>query len=123
MVSTWRHFDTSHTRVNVRSVEQPVNLDDGDDVYDWPFMMVGLPGMWELTDEQIDKLREYLLRGGFLLCDSFFGTREWSGFIAGIRKVFPDRTIVDLPDDRDEVRDQVDRRGQVGRQDDQPEPA
>jgi hypothetical protein len=87
------------TRINVRSVEQPINLDDGDDVYDWPFMIVGLPGMWDLTDAQVAKLREYLLRGGFLLCDSFFGTREWEGFTAGMRRIFPDRPIVDLPDD------------------------
>jgi hypothetical protein len=87
------------TRINVRSVEQPVNLDDGEDVYDWPFLIVGLPGMWELTDEQVGKLREYLLRGGFLLCDSFFGSREWEGFAAGMRRIFPDRRIVDLPDD------------------------
>jgi hypothetical protein len=86
------------TKINVRSVEQPVNLDDGDDVYDWPFLIVGLPGMWELTDPQVQKLREYLLRGGFLLCDSFFGTREWQGFTAGMQRIFPDRPIVDLPD-------------------------
>lgn len=87
------------TRIDVRSVEQPVNLDDGDDIYHWPFLMAGLPGSWDLTDEQAAKLRDYLLRGGFLLCDSFFGTREWAGFIAGMRRVFPDRTIIDLPDD------------------------
>jgi hypothetical protein len=87
------------TKINVRSVEQPVNLDDGDDVFDWPFLIVGLPGMWELTDAQTAKLREYLLRGGYLLCDSFFGTAEWAGFESGMRRVFPDRQIVDLPDD------------------------
>jgi Domain of unknown function (DUF4159) len=87
------------TRIDVRSVEQPVNLDDGDDVYHWPFLMAGLPGSWDLSEEQAGKLRDYLLRGGFLLCDSFFGTREWSGFVTGMRRVFPERTIVDLPDD------------------------
>ncbi len=87
------------TKINVRSVEQPVNLDDGNDVFDWPFLIVGLPGMWELTDAQVAKLREYLLRGGYLLCDSFFGTAEWAGFESGMRRVFPDRQIVDLPDD------------------------
>ncbi len=86
------------TTIDVRSVEQPVNLDDGDDVYDWPFLMVGLPGTWELTDEQAAKLRDYLLRGGFLLCDSFFGTREWQGFEETMRRVFPDRPIVELPE-------------------------
>jgi len=87
------------TRVNVRSVEQPVNLDDADDVFYWPFMIVGLPGSWDLTPAQAKKLREYLLRGGFLLCDSFFGTQEWNGFIRSMRRVFPDRPIIDLPPD------------------------
>jgi hypothetical protein len=87
------------TTIDVRAAEQPVNLDDGDDVYDWPFMIVGLPGFWELTDQQVVKLRDYLLRGGFLIADSFFGTNEWEGFIDGMRRVFPDREIIDLPDD------------------------
>jgi hypothetical protein len=87
------------TTINTRSVEQPVNLDDGDDVFDWPFLVAGLPGMWELTDAQVEKLRTYLLRGGFLLCDSFFGTREWDGFVRGMKRIFPDREIIDLPDD------------------------
>jgi hypothetical protein len=87
------------TRVHVRSVEQPISLDDDDDVFYWPFMIVGLPGSWELTDPQAKKLREYLLRGGFLLCDSFFGTNEWEIFEYGMRRVFPDRPMIDLPDD------------------------
>jgi hypothetical protein len=87
------------TRIDVRSVEQPVNLEDGDDVYYWPFLMAGLPGSWDLSDAQAAKLRDYLLRGGFLLCDSFFGTREWAGFVEGMKRVFPDRPIIDLPDD------------------------
>jgi hypothetical protein len=85
------------TRVHVRSVEQPVNLDDKDDVYYWPFMIVGLAGSWDLTEPQAAKLRDYLLRGGFLLCDSFFGTNEWDGFVATMNRVFPNRPMVDLP--------------------------
>lgn len=87
------------TTTHVRSVEQPVNLDDGDDIFNWPFLLVGMPGSWNLTDSQAVKLREYLLKGGFLLADSFFGTSEWSGFINGLRRVFPDRAIIDLPDE------------------------
>jgi len=87
------------TRINVRSVEQPVNLDDGDDVNHWPFLMVGLAGYWQLTDTQVARLRDYLLRGGFLFCDSFFSSDSWVGFEAGMRRIFPDRPIVDLPDD------------------------
>jgi hypothetical protein len=85
------------TRIDVRSVEQPVNPDDGDEIYYWPYLHVGMPTNWNLTDSEAAKIREYLLRGGFMLCDSFFGTREWEGFVAGMKKIFPDREIVDLP--------------------------
>jgi hypothetical protein len=87
------------TTIDVRSVEQPVNLEDGDDVFDWPYLIVGLAGYWDLDEEMVGKLREYLLRGGFLFADSFFGSGQWDGFAAGMRRVFPERDIVDLPDD------------------------
>jgi hypothetical protein len=87
------------TRINVRAVEQPVNLDDGDDVDYWPFIIVGLAQSWDLTDSQAKNLREYLLRGGFLFCDSFYGTANWAAFEEGLRRIFPDRPIIDLTDD------------------------
>ncbi|MBK6674736.1 MAG: DUF4159 domain-containing protein [Proteobacteria bacterium] len=89
------------TTIDVRSVEQPVNLEDGDDVFDWPYLMVGLAGYWDLDDDMVAKLREYLLRGGFLFVDSFYGDSQWEGFSEGMRRIFPDRSIVDLPDDHE----------------------
>ena len=85
------------TRIHTRSVEQPVNLDDGDDVYDWPWLCAGEMGDWKLTDAQAAKLREYLLRGGFLMLDDFWGTVEWERFNETMRRVFPDRPIVEMP--------------------------
>jgi hypothetical protein len=87
------------TRTNVRAVEQPVNLDDGDDVDYWPFLLVGLAQSWQLSDTQAANLREYLLRGGFIFCDSFYGSANWERFEEGLRRVFPDRPIIDLKDD------------------------
>lgn len=90
------------TRVNARSVEQPVNLDDGDDVYNWPWLCAGEMGDWLLTDAQAHKLRDYLLRGGFLVLDDFWGTEEWDRFMESMSRVFPDRPIVDI-DDQDTI--------------------
>jgi hypothetical protein len=87
------------TVVDVRSVEQPVSLDDGDDVFHWPFLLAIMPSSWDLTDAQAAKLREYLLRGGFLMADSFFGDEEWFYFMESMRRVFPDRPVVELPDE------------------------
>ena len=97
-----RHFSEvlrRLTRLHVRPVEQPINLDDGDDVYDYPFLMAGEMGDWLLTDDQAAKLRDYLLRGGFLMLDDFWGPVEWGRFQESMRKVFPDREIVDVDDD------------------------
>ena len=84
------------TRIDARSVEQPVNLDDGDDVYNWPWLYAVRPGEWNLTDAQAAKLRDYLLRGGFFMADDFWGENEWEVFMASMRRVFPDRQPVDL---------------------------
>jgi hypothetical protein len=94
-----RHFAAALrrlTRIHARSVEQPVNLDDGDDVFNWPFLYAVEVGYWRLTDSQAAKLREYLLRGGFFMCDDFHGTVEWEGFTASMKRVFPDRPIVEI---------------------------
>ena len=64
-----RHFAAAMrrlTRINTRSVEQPVNLDSGEQ-YDWPFLYGVEVGHWNLTDEQVKSMREYLLRGGFFM--------------------------------------------------------
>jgi hypothetical protein len=87
------------TRTDVRAVEQPVDLDDGDDAHYWPFLVAGLAGSWNLTDEQAARLREHLLRGGFLFCDSFFGEQNYAVFEEGLKRVFPDRPIIDMTDD------------------------
>ena len=53
-------------------------------------------GDWKLTAAQAKKLRDYLLRGGFLMLDDFWGYREWDRFMESMRMVFPDRPIVDI---------------------------
>jgi hypothetical protein len=86
------------TRIHARSVEQPVNLDDEDDVYNWPWLYAVQTGQWNLTDSQAEKLRDYLLRGGFFMCDDFWGEAQWEVFEASMKRVFPDRPVVELED-------------------------
>ena len=87
------------TRTQVRGVEQPVNPDDVGDMFYYPFMVVGLAQAWQLTDPQAAEIREYLTRGGFLFCDSFFGERNWAVFEESLKRIFPDRPIIDMSDD------------------------
>jgi Domain of unknown function (DUF4159) len=86
------------TQIQARSVEQPVAAEDEDDIYNWPWLYGVEVGHWDLTDLQAAKLRDYLNRGGFFMCDDFHGTVEWETFVASMKKVFPDRPIVELPD-------------------------
>jgi hypothetical protein len=90
------------TRIDTRSVEQPVDLMDPkepNDVYNWPFLYAVEVGHWELTDDQCKKLRDFIDRGGFFMCDDFHGTWEWEVFVNSMNRVFPDRPIVEIKDD------------------------
>lgn len=96
-----RHFSSALrrlTRIHTRSVEEPINLDDGDQ-YDWPWLYGVEVGHWNLSDAQAASLREFLLRGGFFMCDDFHGTEEWAVFTASMKRVFPDREITELDND------------------------
>ena len=77
------------TRIQTRSAEQPINLDEDDDVFNYPWLYAVEVGHWELTDSQIAKFREFLLRGGFFMCDDFHGTEEWSVFINSMKRSSP----------------------------------
>ena len=97
-----RHFSQAIrrlTRLHVRSVEQPVSLEDGDDVYNFPWLYAVQVGEWGLTNSEAQIMRDYLLRGGFFMADDFHGSEEWAEFDRRIKQVFPDRPIVEIPDD------------------------
>jgi Domain of unknown function (DUF4159) len=57
---------------------------------------------WTFTEPEAKRLREYLLKGGFIMVDDFHGPTDWEHFMNGMLMVFPDRPIEDLPD-KDEL--------------------
>src|SRR5580692_6901547 len=89
------------TRVETRSTEQVVDL-ESDDIFNYPWVYAVQVQNWTFTDAQAKRLREYLLKGGFLMVDDFHGTDDWEKFMEGIRIVFPDRAVEDL-DNKDEI--------------------
>jgi hypothetical protein len=100
-----RHFASAVrrlTRIHARSAEQPSNPDDVDDFYNWPWLAAGEMGDWKLTEAQAKTLREYLLRGGFLMLDDFWGAEEYGRFAESMNRVFPDRPVVEL-DSKDAI--------------------
>jgi hypothetical protein len=84
------------TRVDIGE-PQIVRLTD-DALFLHPWLYAVEVGYWYLSDVEAARLREYLLRGGFLMVDDFHGTLEWAQFIESMTRVFPDRPIVDIPD-------------------------
>jgi hypothetical protein len=72
-----------------------------DEIYDYPFLYAVEVGRWYLSDEEAAHLREYLLRGGFLIVDDFHGSLQWEGFMESMRRIFPDREVVDIPDNHE----------------------
>jgi len=87
------------TRIDVRSVEQVVALDDDDDAFNFPWIYAVQVGEWGLTEKEGAKLREYIQRGGFFMADDVHGDAEWAEFAKRIHFAFPDREIVELADD------------------------
>ena len=74
------------TRIDSRSVEQPVALDNSDDIYNWPMLYAVEVGHGTLNEEEAAQLRDFLNRGGFLMVDDFHGSREWEVFLEGIKQ-------------------------------------
>ena len=61
----------------------------------WIYIVEG--GNLRLKDAEVPILREFLLRGGTLTFDDFHGPLEWANVESELRRVFPDRKIIDLP--------------------------
>jgi hypothetical protein len=72
-----------------------------DELFDYPFLYLIEPGGLEFDDEEVTALRRYLLRGGFLMVDDFWGGHEWANFYREIRRVFPDREPQELAIDHE----------------------
>jgi uncharacterized protein DUF4159 len=91
------------TRIDARSYQQVVDL-DSDAIFNFPFVYAVQVQTWTFSDAQAKRLREYLLKGGFLMVDDFHGTADWENFLTGLRAVLPAESfpITDLTDD-DEI--------------------
>jgi hypothetical protein len=85
------------TRVDMGRRGVNFRLDD-DILFNYPWLYAVEVGNWLLDDQDAARLREYLLRGGFLMVDDFHGSAQWAGFLQSMNRVFPDRPIVDIED-------------------------
>jgi hypothetical protein len=108
----WGSWDTDYPRAEEhfsQAVERLTRIDvhpyghvvspNSDTLFDYPWLYAVEVGYWTFGDDQAARMREYLLRGGFLMVDDFHGEDEWAVFVDGMRAIFPDRPIEDVPAD------------------------
>ena len=108
----WRYgswtTDTPKADVNLAAgIKRLTNLDvketpfyiplTSKEIFKYPFLYAVEVGYLQLSQEEADILREYLLRGGFFVVDDFHGTLEWANFEEQIRKVFPNCKMEEVP--------------------------
>ncbi len=66
-------------------------------IFDFPYLYIVEPGQMLLSGEEAARLREFLLRGGFLHVDDFWGLHQLENFVVQMAKVFPDRKLEPVP--------------------------
>jgi len=83
------------TRIETGASGVQVSLED-DELMNYPWLYAVEVGRWSLSEAEAARLREYLMRGGFLMVDDFWGTYEWAIFLESMKRVFPDRPILEI---------------------------
>jgi len=66
-------------------------------LFDYPFLYMIEPGRLAFSEEEVVALRRYLLNGGFMMVDDFWGDAQYENFYNEIKRVFPDREPFDIP--------------------------
>ena len=94
-----RHFTYLLSRlsgVDSSTDENAVKLTDVE-LFELPFIYALEVGAMQLNEAEVNALREYLLAGGFLLIDDFWGSWAWENLVDQMQLVFPNREIRDIP--------------------------
>jgi hypothetical protein len=71
-------------------------VDVGDpELFKYPIAYMAEPGFWTMNDQEVLNLRNYLLKGGFLIFDDFGGS-HWSNFATQMARIIPSGRWVQL---------------------------
>ena len=93
------HFAQGVRRLTRIDTGDGVHLPLTDDrIFDYPWLYATQVGYWDLSDVEVNRLRDYLLRGGFLVVDDFYGLEDWAVFRETMERVLPGRAILDVED-------------------------
>jgi len=69
------------------------------ELFSYPWIYMVEPGGLLFEEAEVRALRRYLLNGGFLMADDFWGSLQWENFEREMKRVFPERDFVELPMD------------------------
>jgi Domain of unknown function (DUF4159) len=61
------------------------------DLANYPFVYMAGAGRVSLSQEEAEALRDYMLNGGFLMVDDFWGDEQWEHFAEQAKMIFPTR--------------------------------
>ena len=86
----------SSTVTSIQVTEPVVITLEDDKIWQYPWIYIVEPSNLNLSDKQAETLREHLLRGGTLTLDDFHGPYEWDLTVRQMKKIFPDREIVEI---------------------------
>ena len=98
-----RFAELTKTAVSINGEGDPeyfvVRASGDDNIFHCPFVHIEDAGTADFTNEDVAQLREYLLKGGFMWSDDFWGSRAWSVWEREIGRVLPPQRfpIVDIP--------------------------
>lgn len=84
------------TGIDAHQYGNAVHLDDPE-LRRYPVLYMLEVGYMGMTQSEVEGLRSYLLAGGFLIIDDFWGSREWFNFEREMARVLPEYPIVELP--------------------------
>ena len=91
------HFTMGVQRLTRIDAGEPRHLRLTDPrLFDYPWIYATQTGWWGLSGDEIAALREYLLRGGYLVVDDFWGPEQWEVFRETMDRVFPGKPITDI---------------------------
>ncbi|HWF17711.1 MAG TPA: DUF4159 domain-containing protein [Verrucomicrobiae bacterium] len=89
----FRLYET--TSMKVRPGVNVVDITTND-LKNYPFVYVAAAGRLDLSDEDAACLRQYMLSGGFIMADDFWGDDQWQHFYEQFKRIFPKREPVEL---------------------------
>ena len=84
------------TSINAQKLSYVIVRSDSEEIFRYPFIYFSEVGEMNLNEREVEILREYFNRGGFAMIDDFDSQWSLDWFQSQMRRLFPDRSFVEL---------------------------